>query len=311
MGSSTYFAHRDIEGNVIALTGTNSSLARTYDYGAFGTSEGGTDYANFAGKDRARFKGALSFGDGVADLYYMRNRWFEPGTGRFLSEDPLGLEGGINPYVFAQDDPVNARDPNGLDMGLTCADFEGYAFIENGVAVPCSQDRVDALNGWFHERYFFGLLDAVNGTRVPLPGYTDGCTFTGADPACDPGAWFRYGDGTCAPQYTLEMCDEFYSATSLLYHSDNFWNDQGGRCSDLAFNATNRMAAGRYTWGGDQGSQAGEAYAPYGPRGEVELDAAAFVSSFGLWAWIVHEEVHQVLGPNSDPQAYAAMPRCP
>ncbi len=33
--------------------------------------------------------------------------------GRFISEDPIGLAGGVNPYVFAGNDPVNRRDPSG------------------------------------------------------------------------------------------------------------------------------------------------------------------------------------------------------
>jgi murein DD-endopeptidase MepM/ murein hydrolase activator NlpD len=44
----------------------------------------------------------------------MRNRWYEPRTGRFLSEDPIGLAGGINAYGFAGADPVNKSDPTGL-----------------------------------------------------------------------------------------------------------------------------------------------------------------------------------------------------
>jgi hypothetical protein len=44
----------------------------------------------------------------------MRNRWYEPYTGRFVSEDPVGLAGGINPYVFAGGDPTNGSDPSGL-----------------------------------------------------------------------------------------------------------------------------------------------------------------------------------------------------
>lgn len=28
-------------------------------------------------------------------LYYMRNRWYDPVAGRFLSEDPIGQAGGI------------------------------------------------------------------------------------------------------------------------------------------------------------------------------------------------------------------------
>lgn len=53
-------------------------------------------------------------GDGGVELYYMRNRWYEPRTGRFLSEDPIGLEGGINLYAFGAADPINRRDASGL-----------------------------------------------------------------------------------------------------------------------------------------------------------------------------------------------------
>ena len=36
-----------------------------------------------------------------------------PASGRFLSEDPIGLSGGVNPTVFAGGDPVNGVDPHG------------------------------------------------------------------------------------------------------------------------------------------------------------------------------------------------------
>lgn len=45
----------------------------------------------------------------------MRARWYDPATGRFLSEDPIGLAGGINKYAFGGGDPINAHDPRGLD----------------------------------------------------------------------------------------------------------------------------------------------------------------------------------------------------
>ncbi len=44
----------------------------------------------------------------------MRNRWYDPETGRFVNEDPAGFAGGINLYAFAGNDPVNGSDPSGL-----------------------------------------------------------------------------------------------------------------------------------------------------------------------------------------------------
>jgi hypothetical protein len=81
-----YFAHRDAVGNVIALTTEAQEVAREYACDAWGAGVGGTDHAAFNGADRARWKGALWTGPEV-ELYYPRNRWHEPLSGRFLSED--------------------------------------------------------------------------------------------------------------------------------------------------------------------------------------------------------------------------------
>lgn len=48
-------------------------------------------------------------------LMYYRARFYDPGSGRFLSEDPLRISGGsANPYRYADNNPVEARDPTGL-----------------------------------------------------------------------------------------------------------------------------------------------------------------------------------------------------
>lgn len=44
----------------------------------------------------------------------MRNRYYDPMTGRFTQQDPIGLAGGLNSYGFASGDPVNFSDPFGL-----------------------------------------------------------------------------------------------------------------------------------------------------------------------------------------------------
>src|SRR5262249_44554328 len=45
---------------------------------------------------------------------YRRERYYDPGSGRFMQEDPIGLAGGLNLYGFAGGDPVNYSDPFGL-----------------------------------------------------------------------------------------------------------------------------------------------------------------------------------------------------
>ncbi len=56
----------------------------------------------------------LEDGQDKSGLQFRRNRLYDPQTGRFTQEDPLGLAGGLNLYGFAGGDPVNFSDPFGL-----------------------------------------------------------------------------------------------------------------------------------------------------------------------------------------------------
>jgi RHS repeat-associated protein len=52
--------------------------------------------------------------DPETGLYYYRARYLDPKVGRFISEDPIGLAGGVNSYSYVAANPVNAVDPAGL-----------------------------------------------------------------------------------------------------------------------------------------------------------------------------------------------------
>jgi uncharacterized protein RhaS with RHS repeats len=51
------------------------------------------------------------------ELFYYRARYYDPTIGRFLQEDPIGLLGGPNFYVYAGNDPITNVDPFGLCTG--------------------------------------------------------------------------------------------------------------------------------------------------------------------------------------------------
>ncbi len=52
--------------------------------------------------------------DRETGLYYYRARYYDPMEGRFVSKDPIGLDGGMNVYTYTEDNPINFTDPFGL-----------------------------------------------------------------------------------------------------------------------------------------------------------------------------------------------------
>jgi RHS repeat-associated protein len=63
-----------------------------------------------------RFPG--QYADNGTGLYYNWNRSYNPETGRYISHDPIGINGGVNVYGYAEGSPLNFIDP----MGLICED---------------------------------------------------------------------------------------------------------------------------------------------------------------------------------------------
>jgi RHS repeat-associated protein len=63
-----------------------------------------------------RFPGQLF--DPETGFHQNWHRDYDPTLGRYLQPDPIGLEGGPNPYAYTFGDPVNLIDPEGLQEAL-------------------------------------------------------------------------------------------------------------------------------------------------------------------------------------------------
>ncbi len=68
-----------------------------------------------AGGARSAIKFTGRYFDTETGLQWNLNRWYDAKTGRWLSQDPIGFEGGdANLYRYVGNDPGNGVDPRGL-----------------------------------------------------------------------------------------------------------------------------------------------------------------------------------------------------
>ena len=122
-----YCYHYDAIGSTVAITDGTESVVNSYDYTPFGI------IVNESETFSQPFKYVGSLGVMAEDngFYYMRARYYDPVIGRFISEDPLGFDGGdVNLYVYGANNPVLYSDPTGEII------FSGTAATVMYVGVP-------------------------------------------------------------------------------------------------------------------------------------------------------------------------------
>jgi RHS repeat-associated protein len=105
-GSSSFLT--DALGSTLALTDASGTMQTQYSYEPFGsTTQSGASTTNSFGYTGREID--------TVGLYFYRARYYNPATGRFISEDPAGFSGsGPNLYEYADDSPIVFRDPSGL-----------------------------------------------------------------------------------------------------------------------------------------------------------------------------------------------------
>jgi len=91
------------------LLDESGNVVWSADYKPFGE---GDVYVNTF-ENRFRFPG--QYFDSETGLHYNLNRYYNPKLGRYLRADPIGLAGGINPFLYSWANPINFIDPLGLE----------------------------------------------------------------------------------------------------------------------------------------------------------------------------------------------------
>jgi RHS repeat-associated protein len=123
-------------GSVRQLTNSVGQVTDSYEYDAFGNSftKQGTTPNNYL------YRGEQY--DSDLGLYYLRARYYNPSTGRFMSRDPEAgnrfSPASLHKYLYAGGDPVNMVDPSGRDMFETGAilahEFLKVAVLRAGIS---------------------------------------------------------------------------------------------------------------------------------------------------------------------------------
>ena len=114
--NNIFYYHNDHLGTPLAVTNGSGTIVWQAAYNTFGnaTVDGGSTITN-----NFRFPG--QYYDAESGLHYNYHRYYDPGTGKYVTSDPIGLnvltddsEMVNHLYIYVLNDPINSVDPRGL-----------------------------------------------------------------------------------------------------------------------------------------------------------------------------------------------------
>ncbi|HEV8062957.1 MAG TPA: DUF4214 domain-containing protein [Gemmataceae bacterium] len=108
----TLYYNFDALGSTAGMTNASGSQVNTYTYLPFG----GILSATTSVANPFQYVGQWGVMAQANGLDMMGARFYDPVPGRFVKTDPIGINGGINTFAYAANNPVNRIDPSGFAL---------------------------------------------------------------------------------------------------------------------------------------------------------------------------------------------------
>ena len=128
-----YYYRKNLQGDIIEIVDEDGNVAATYKYDAWGNwTVSGGDVGTY---NSFRYRGY--YYDTAIMLYYLKTRWYDPETGRFISPDSINYLdpqsiNGLNLYAYCLNNPVMYTDPEGksiLQFFISLVSYVGMAIM--------------------------------------------------------------------------------------------------------------------------------------------------------------------------------------
>ena len=169
--SHAYFYRKDAQGNIIAIIDSSGTVVVRYEYDAWGNHKiiGDETLGNL---NPFRYRGY--YYDTETGLYYLQTRYYDPITGRFISQD--GVEyadpesiNGLNLYAYCGNNPVMYVDPTGTAFLLFLfAAIVGFAVGFAGSAIVQATTNEGEVN--WATAAIDGAFSAISSVVFMIPG---------------------------------------------------------------------------------------------------------------------------------------------
>jgi RHS repeat-associated protein len=149
-GSTVLWLHRDQLGSTRLVTDSVGASQATYTFDPFG------NLAASTGTITNPFRFSGEYADSESGLYHLRTRYYDPATGQFLTRDPA-VARTRSPHGYVKGNPLNERDPSGLDCVITDPEhWNDGGFLNNACgavrnAAEDLKDQYDQCNQAWHD----------------------------------------------------------------------------------------------------------------------------------------------------------------